>query len=91
MAQPVALARISERGSVGALPCAVSERIAVSDDVLLDDLRNIRLSLTPGTRMLISQIPPLRKQLLVLRAVEAEIIRLRKITEKIPSVRAVRF
>lgn len=45
---------------------------------LLDDLRAIRISLTPGGRMLISKIPPLRKQLRILKEIEREIIRLRK-------------
>ena len=47
--------------------------------------------MTPGTRMLISQIPPPRKQLRILREAESEILRLRKKMAKVQAVRVVRF
>lgn len=60
-------------------------------DTLIEDIRTIRLSMTPGARMLLRQIPPPRKQLRVLREAEAEILRLRKIIEKTPQARLVVF
>jgi len=63
----------------------------MDDCPIIEGLRSIRTSMTPGTRMLISQIPPPRKQLRILREAESEILRLRKKMAKVQAVRVVRF
>lgn len=61
------------------------------EDSIIEGLRSIRISMTPGSRMLISQVPAPRKQLRILREAETEILRLRKQVAKVQVGRVVRF
>ena len=65
------------------------EVTGISDgDQLIEALTAIRLSITPGARMLIKDVPCNRKQQRILREAVSEIKRLRKAVSEKPKKRA---